>query len=323
MKIAFLVYDSRSGSTLLSREISERFKDVYVTPEIGFDKLLNIGERGLAKLGWAAVLRALYQGHEFTNFDLPYETALKMVMTRDGALGLVEGIKTLVAEFARCHNRADAKVVIVKNGSHTRHWKIMHKLFGDELSFIHIIRDPRAVINSKLRTIRPYHPEESMAWGGCLPAAIRWKSYVNGIDRARAKGVRTHEMRYEDLVTNVSGSLKFLEMFLGLPQGGSESSYEIPKSEQNIHKLVLAKGIVNARAEAWLTELTIWDRYRIETLCGTEMERLGYGDISKAGYLKKIVVCIFELPGIVLKITRHALLQLKQPQVRVKNSDND
>ena len=41
MKLVFLVYDSRSGSTLLSREIAAQFPDVYVSPEIRFDDLFG------------------------------------------------------------------------------------------------------------------------------------------------------------------------------------------------------------------------------------------------------------------------------------------
>lgn len=307
MKIAFLIYDSRSGSTLFSREFSARFERVFVTPEIGFDRLFARGEGWLARLGWEKVLRTLYSGHEFRNFDVPYERALSLVKGQS----LADGVRILIAEFARQHKREDAQWVVVKNGRHIRYWKKMKGLFGDDLFFLHVVRDPRAVINSKLRTRRPYHPEEVMAWGGVAPAAVRWKSYVNSIGDANANGVKTAELRYEDLINDVSGTLHRLAGLLGIFHGGGRWNYQIPDAERSIHGLVLAKGIDNRRAEAWMSELSSWDRCRIEAICSPEMVRLGYHQTEKSADLKKIVACVSELPSIALKVFRHYLRMLK------------
>ena len=70
LAVAFLVYDSRSGSTLLAKEISANLDGVMVTPEIGFDRLLAEGEAGLRRKGIGPIAEHMFAGHEFVNLGL-------------------------------------------------------------------------------------------------------------------------------------------------------------------------------------------------------------------------------------------------------------
>jgi len=306
VKIAFLVYDSRSGSTLLSREITASLGDVFVTPEIGFDSLFSMGDSGLAKNGWAIALRCLYESHDFTNFDVPYDRALWIVNNDGQPLSLSQGVRALIKEFSACHNYSEAAWVIIKNGSHLRWWREMHQFFGDDLYLLYIVRDPRAVISSKLRTARPYHPGEVMAWGGVVPAAIRWRIYANSINSVKEKNIKICELRYEDLVQDRERELNRISKFMSIPQSGSKGIYSVPETEKLIHKLVESHLLDADRIDAWRSQLSILNQYRVEAICRAEMVQYNY-TCMESRVVKKWAACLLEMPSICYKVVRHTV----------------
>lgn len=312
VKIAFLVYDSRSGSTLLSRELTAAFDNILVTQEIGFDTIFSGGEEALIRHGWPKVLRQLYNGNEFLNFGVSYDSALRLFRDMDRQPGVYEGIHMLLRAYAELQGRADVDWVIVKNGSHIRYWRQILQYFGGESLFLHIVRDPRAVINSKLKTVRPYHQGEVMAWGGVVPAALRWKSYVNSMYAAGTQGARVCHIRYEDLIVNVSDMMNAVSGLLQASPAGSKGTYAIPEAEQAIHKLAIEEGIVAYRSQAWLKELSRIDRLRIEFVCSKEMAKMEYAKTEDIGFLKGLALCLMEIPSIIFKFMRHACRVLKQ-----------
>ena len=319
MNIAFLVYDSRSGSTLLSREVANAFENVFVTPEIGFDSLLASGKKSLKQKEWALILKEMYRGHEFINFDIPYEDALQIVCSDNQPLDVTGGIKALIKEYTHRQNRDGVQWVIVKNGSHLQYWKEIKKIFGHETVFFNIIRDPRAVINSKLKTRRPYH-NEVMAWGGVIPAVVRWKLYARAIQNAKQEGVKIYQLKFEELIADVGCAIDKISVFLDVSSEKSKWKYQIPDNEQQIHDLVLSDDIVDNRVEAWMTELPINDRYLIEALCEKEMNVLGYKKTIHLSLIKKIVLSVSEIPGMTKKILNHFLLKLRESLLTQKNS---
>lgn len=320
MKVAFLVYDSRSGSTLFSRELSARFGDVFVTPEIGFDTLLRMDDAMLRKQGWPSTLLRMYQGHEFINLKIPYERVLGLVEPKEGALTISDGIKAILHEYARENGMADCQWIVVKNGSHLRYWRVIQKLFKNEIPLIHVVRDPRAVVNSKLRTARPYYPGEVMAWGGVFLASIRWKQYVAGIEEARAAGMNICEIRYEDLVDDIGTVMELVSGFLKLASEVSGVSYSVPEREKSIHKLVLSSGFERERTEAWANELLTWDRLKVEAVCGKEMKKLGYPISGRSGEsLLRWIACLSDIPSMLIKTCRHYLRVYRRIPIGAKH----
>lgn len=312
--LAFLVYDSRSGSTLLSREVVAHLEGVFVTPEIGFDELFILGEEGLSRLGWSEVLRRLYAGHEFRNFHLDQKDALGLVQPEGTKpLSLADGIYALLAEFARYHDKFEPTWLVVKNGSHIRHWRSMMRAFGAGLTIIHVVRDPRAVINSKLRTPRPYCPQEVMAWGGPLLASVRWRRYVRQILCARQQGVHIHEIRYEDMLAKPERIMFGLAQFLGvkLRQVPETRTYSIPQAERSIHQKVLAPGIDERRWKAWTDELSSFDRFQIESICGQDMMRVGYPVRANYQQLRQPLAWGLGWPRVLVGTFRHFWLKMK------------
>lgn len=320
MKIAFLIYDSRSGSTILSKMLAERYGAVHITPEIGFEYLFSHPQEA-GDLSAAFLMKKEY----FINIGLTGEelaVALRGVEPGAGARGVLEAI--LGAQSGKAGG-GGVGTVIVKNGRHTLFMKEIHDLLGDDARFIFIHRDPRAVINSKLRTIRPRNRYESMAWGGSLLAAYQWLRYSRRVRVAAGAGMNIVEVGYEDLMRSTRDELDRVAGFLGLPprreapsangsvsgKGGAPAAgareYEIPEQERSIHSLVMSGWMHQDRIGGWRRELSKRDQLVIEAVLHREMQRRGYTPDGQMSSLWRIAIIARALPGAALRIVTHYL----------------
>lgn len=301
-----MVYDSRSGSTLLSRKLSESLKDVAVTPEIGFDSLLKQSRTSFSLEQARAVVRELYASGDFRNIGvepLVLEVKLSAIPEPISKADLI-GLTLILWQEA---SGMAGSNIIVKNGTHALYWREISMAMKESARFIFVYRDPRAVINSKLRTLRPYHGHEVMAWGGSLLAALRWRRYSSIMRMAAKAGLEVLEVKYEFLLPfterEVTRVAEFLDTEAMLVK--EVGNYVIPEAERNIHTLVSAGEIKTERGEAWMHELSVFDRNVIESLCMSEMSSRGYAPVDRHGKVFATLCIIAALPGTLLKVARH------------------
>lgn len=272
MNVVFLVYDSRSGSTLLSREITSHVPGVLVTPELRFDMLVRRGERWLANAPTADILELLRQHRWAAKLEFTAPMLEEVVRRhRESIRALIEGVAATLA----AHRRQPApSTVVIKSGMHLRVWRRILTLIPDA-RFLTIVRDPRAAIASKLATPRPYHPGQPMAWGGTLLAALQWRWYSATARRIGAYG-ELHTVNYEELLDSHSQVLSGVAAFLGSQLQWGTDRYRIPAAEHAIHGRVLTEGLEHERSSAWRKTLSREDQAVIEFVCGAEMRRRGY-----------------------------------------------
>jgi hypothetical protein len=160
-----------------------------------------------------------------------------------------------------------------KTPRHVLHIRWLAQTFPDA-TFIHIIRDPRAVVASLRRA----------GWHRIPRRAARfWRHRVRA---GRAAGhtidpYRYMEIRYEDLVSHPDQSLKRLCDFCGLTfvsdmlQFYEAATDAVPAVHEHLFEHL--KAPVNpARAESWRTELTPRDISEIEAVARRAMVDLGY-----------------------------------------------
>ena len=271
MKIAFLVYDSRSGSTLLSREVAAHFPEVYVSPEIRLDPLLGRRSGWWRRAGDGRVYERLLDGRLPEKLALPPAELKRISAEAQGIRPLIEALAT---QAAATQGRAAPAVALIKSG---RHLRASRQILMDvpDARFVYIVRDPRAAIASKLVTDRPYVPGQKMAWAGTCAAALQWRWYGR-LARRLGRKAPVLGLRYEALLDGHSNVLADLSRFLESPLGSGGSRYRVPPAEQAIHGRVLAAGIDVARTSAWRSELSEEDQAVIEILCGQEMRHWGY-----------------------------------------------
>lgn len=281
MKLAFLVYDSRSGSTLLSREIASRMPGVYVTPEVRFDRLLGRSPGWWRRHGPERVAALLDACRVPEKLNLARESVQRVAAAHRAARPLVEALLT---EARRLEGAGVISTAVVKSGLHLR---AARRVLADipDARFVFIVRDPRAAIASKLTTARPYHPGQTMAWAGAFYAALQWRQYAR---RARALRGRAplHALTYESVIERHDEALQGIARFLDSGIGAAAGAYRIPPAEHAIHARVLAGGVDAGRAQAWRESLAPRDQAVIELVCAGEMRRFGYAPELRIGALR-------------------------------------
>jgi len=112
-----------------------------------------------------------------------------------------------LAEIRCCANRfidrlhtvagADRPVFVEKTPAHVRHWRALRRLYP-EASFVHVVRDPRAMVASMCRAGRGWGAR--WAAPGVVANAHRWRTDVGqGREAEIELGSACHRVYYETL----------------------------------------------------------------------------------------------------------------------------
>ena len=168
----------------------------------------------------------------------------------------------------------------------------LYRIFPDAVT-IHILRDPRAVASSMLRTPVPEKPGFTMARGSLLYAARHWRTYIATVD-ALARERPVAEVRYESLAAGDMSSLDEVAATLGLgpPSNAAlgEGRYVVSELDRTIHDRI-GDRLQVARADAWRTELSSNDVRVIERTCAAGMRVHGYSaTLTPAGRFSMLFI---------------------------------
>jgi len=293
----FLVSDSRSGSTLLARELTARVADIIVTTELNFDPVFGRG-----RLWRGSPQRIAQRVASQPNFAVNGSAEDGQAWARELSRGpecsarLFEG---LMEHWVAGHHRGmPPDCVVIKNGSHARYGAAIQRALRERVKFIFLVRDPRSVVASKLRTRRPYAPWEVMAWGGSLIAALRWRSYARNMARAKATGADVLEIRYEELIRDPAGVIEALARLCGCTLRDTAQpaqTYQVPAAERDIHSMV-SEEISSRRVSEWTSALRARDRCIVEAVCGSEMKQRGYAPTTDTHLTKRLLICASAVP---------------------------
>lgn len=274
MPVAILLYVNRSGSTLLSRLISDACEGVFVFPEMGFVlDLMAAAAKGQVLTGDRV--------HRLIEDD-PRRCALPIADARMAAICREHGtgdLDALLVAIATAAGGSRPRAILIK------HEKLVH--LADAIPgiiaqprFLHIIRDPRAVASSMFRTPVPEKPGFDMARGSLLYAARHWRDYLRRVDRL----ARQHPVlgiRYEDLGEG-RGAMTEIAALLGvrLRAGGddigADRRYRVAPIDRQLHPRVYDR-FDGARRSAWQADLSAMDARLVEAICGATMQGRGYG----------------------------------------------
>lgn len=316
-RLGFLVYDSRSGSTLLAKILTQSFPSVFVTPEIGFDELFARGDKWLASAAPRRIEDVLYaKPHYLRNLPLNRSQVGDLIRGQSPGKWTIQQLLPLLLKQAFLDETGKTSSwIIVKNGSHIKYWRELAKAFGPDIAFINIVRDPRAVVYSKLNTLRPYVLGESMAWGGAMLAAWRWRLYLNAWSELQAVNLPRLCVRYEDLLLHPDATVSTLATFLGCQpreRASARDEYVVPEREQGIHTLVQLDNMRVARIDAWKSGLTRQDVSVIETITYQSMRRFGYVPVIEATRIAKCWAMLASLPRVIHGLGKQSIRRIWQ-----------
>lgn len=150
--------------------------------------------------------------------------------------------------------------------------------------FIHIVRDPRAVVSSDLETSwwNGWLGPTAMSFGALSPsdadtweasgrsfavlAALSWRIVMRSFEEARARvpGDRWLDVRFEDVLADPESQFKEMAVFAGLP--------EDPRFHAAVSNTVFARD----RAEAYKRDLDPASIAAVEACLARELHQWGY-----------------------------------------------
>lgn len=149
---------------------------------------------------------------------------------------------------------------------------LIHAHFPDA-RYIHVVRDPRAVASSLIRS--------DVHRSTALHAARRWQRDVAaGLEFEDAVPTSTLGVRYEDLAQRPSSVLSEVCSFLDLEFDPGRMEEGLGTSEysdfyENIHSN-LRSGITNKYVDRWKADLSVEELRVVESICAPLMSELGY-----------------------------------------------
>lgn len=267
----FIVGCGRSGTTLLQSMLLSHPR-ITIPPETKFYSMIRDTHRGVN-----------------LSTDRGFRTATKITWTTLNSRGIGfdrERFEALAAEadrtwpgiftavLAAYADTRGADRVGEKSPVHTHY---AHEIMEDfpEAKFVHVLRDPRAVVLSRMKA----------GFGTRLigPNIVRWRRAVEMHDRIadRLGPERYHVLRYEDFVRDRETSLRTLCGFLGIEfvpemlehqdrddRGWSDRSKDWL---QNTLKPVFTSSI-----DAWKQDMKRSHIAMIEASLGDRIEQMGY-----------------------------------------------
>ena len=300
----FIFYDSRSGSTYLAKCLVEN-ANVCIPPEANFVTSI-IKSYGVKAIKTERDIKLLCDiigdDCKFIDWNIKLEDIFsksKKQLKRNKELYLREFFFYILELFSeQLPRREDCKVFGFKKGSYMLYFKQLKEIFP-HAKFIHLIRDGRAVFNSKKSSIysatgKPFETEPCQA-------AKMWKKKVKlsrHIDSLYPDN--SIIIHYEKLITYPNSTLNEVANFLNLNILSSVSSYyyEIPERYGRLHKNIEKQPLMS-RIDSWKTSLSSQEIEKYEAIAGKILTLEGYSLCSlfwKRLYQKVNISRIFAIP---------------------------
>ena len=280
-KYCFLAYSGRSGSTLLCREIDETFPDVLVVPEFRALEHLAVAGSTDGFLSVAGMNRLLRQDLQLAEEPQVLTTILRQLDdVNSERLGFTDAVDLIVGERVRRSGRS-VRIVLLQFGSLPAHRAWLRSQLGDRWAGdLVIVRDPRAVTNSLLRTQRAYHPREDMGRSDPGFCARRWKRQQAAVLRlvTGQMGSPPLVVRFEDFLANSDSAVSPLTGLLGPINRHAAQvvrGFSIPAKERPLHPNLLSPPLVE-RGTAWREELDPRAQIIVEEETREVAQELGY-----------------------------------------------
>lgn len=256
-RIGFILYDNRSGSTLLSA-LLDRYRSIDVSPEVGI--VAQVMEARPAD-GRRSPRRGPGEAEPFARPGRAPDT------TADRLRAVVDGL---------CRPEKEITYQLIKGPRLHFHLASLTEIFPD-CRFVQIVRDGRAVFASKRRT---KSPAGGLMDDNLLHAAWNWR---RKLQLAAASGERVLTIRYEDLVRDPEATVSRVLDFLDVPAHQRRAEREIvdyyrdkiPDSHRYLHTGL--REPVSAQAiNAWRTELQPHEVLLYEKTSARALTDLGY-----------------------------------------------
>lgn len=273
MKISFLLYCARSGSTFFASQVAKWAENVVVLPEFRLPQiLLGMTEAQCMALSPNGLQRLFSQDIQFDNlgFCLGQQQLLAQELSGRGRRAVFCGV---LEAYRRTHGTTGSHF-LVKNGRLIYQMTELLDVFPDA-NLIEVLRDPRGVVNSMSTTKTVYSYGGAMAGGDPLRALDEWKQYRLASLRLRdQRSSQAVKVLFEKLVSDDAYATGLIERHFGVRQSES-AGLNLSALESNLHPRANASADSN-RSDSWKFELAEHTGMAIEALLGDSLTSAGY-----------------------------------------------
>ena len=266
-----ILYVNRSGSTLLSRMLSDNSPRACVLPELGFPVHFLLARRFGKRLSGEGIYAAIRQDPRFEALGISGRR-LRSICADLSSDDLPRLLHALATEIAG--GPVDTVVFKLETLLHVADEAVAA---FPGLRFVHLHRDPRAVVNSMMATPIPEKPGFDMARGSLVYAAAHWARYIEGV-RQLAERNRVLPIRYEDLPT-IADHPELAAMNLFLRNGRRNRAFRIAPLDAALHGRIYGD-FDPSRNVLWQDKMNGSEIAAIETICGEPMRALGYSSTA-------------------------------------------
>jgi hypothetical protein len=279
IKIVVMLYDERSGSTFLASMLS-RHPSIGVTIESQFIITLIKNDIPLKNNhDIDRVLEILFSEKKFFDWGLDktdLKTKLLSILPAN-----VQDVALLILKSYFEKAKPKAKVWLIKQGSYF-YINGFKRIFPN-VTFIHLIRDGRAVYSSKKKT--GFSDSGKRMSTNPILSALKWQKRLM-IPENKLMNDQLCEIRYEDYIIDPYGEIQKLLNFIGVrpldilfeENAKNECSMyfnSIPNSQKNLHKNIVKKPLIS-RTDAWKKNLTKHEIFIFEIYARKTLLRKGY-----------------------------------------------
>lgn len=313
MDYLFIISDSRSGSTLLSKLLSRAGGSILVLPEFRVDRLSDLYcSRNTPSTFQTKLDKIFFKNNDLKNLKLENLVPIANDQNLGGSFSSL--LDQIVSSYIEQHALPKPDVVVIKKGNH---YNVIQQL-SEQLSgvrFIFLVRDPRGVYTSKCEAVMPRFPSQTMGWKGPILSAMDWSK----IERVATKQLQRLAgymiVKYEDLAEqSITCETLLSGLNLSLPQArDAETSlaFEPPEDQAHLHGNI-SKAPSTSIAQAWKNKIESCDSIIIEYLLSKKLNDYEYPLLhettpwhSRFGF---VLLEVFRVP---VRFLSHALIRLR------------
>ncbi|XP_077437228.1 carbohydrate sulfotransferase 3a [Vanacampus margaritifer] len=190
------------------------------------------------------------------------------------------------------------------------HWETLQPLVEDprlNIKIIQLVRDPRAILASRMVAFSHYQTWKSLTWDGQLPDNdeevkrlqgncdhIRWLAEL-GLSQPRWLRRRYMLVRYEDVARNPMQKAEEMYKFTGIPFSPQAREWILTNTQttQGANDVYSTQKNSSEQAEKWRYSIPFPLAQAVQRLCGQNMKLFGYRFVDDAEMLvnKSVSLC--------------------------------
>jgi protein-tyrosine sulfotransferase len=286
----FILYDARSGSNYLANLLVKRL-NIVIPPESNFIPIIfrHFSKKTIdTKRELDKIIDIAFMDDKFTDWKVRKDIILNII-ENELPITIGEFILTICTIYKESYF-SEASAMCIKKGDYLKYHFQLKSIFPKS-KFIILIRDGRAVYNSKKNSIksktgRPFETNP-------IRAAKVWCKKIDVLNYIKNKyDVDSTKIYYEQLIRDKESTLSKISDFLKLTDNKNRTlnsnKYRVPSRYGDLHKNI-KKETLTHRIKAWRNELSDYEIFEFESVAYQHLLLEGYELVNNVTTLKNTI----------------------------------